>query len=388
MRGRFIGLAIALSAVLPAVAKQETFAVKLTNVKVDGDLSDWRGAAPVVLKSASDLSLPQNKWDGPQDLSAAGFVGWDERNLFVAAFVVDEKISCHDVASRDFKDSDYVRFYFDLDHDANKRKGRLFPDDLCLALTPTGPSGKPMAKLPRYNGEPFRSEVLSKLVVSSRLFEGGYVIEARLPLPALEVAPHEGMRMGFQFIVGDTDDGEREAEMAWSKPSNDYWYNPSAFGELKFVKSVTLPNIVAIEPDAVSLDISPRFLAMADFVEVRLLSFLPSLEISGKLLLRPLGEGAVARRKAKATFARTASFRLPAKGLHDGPFVVEFVGDGFVASVRGLCLRSLWHKALSLQARAKTPLARLLAEVALKALKEGRPDEARRALKRLEEMMR
>lgn len=358
-------------------------AVRLEGVKVDGDLSDWRGAVPIVLSGPRSLSLPENRWDGPEDLLAAGYVGWEGRSILLAALVFDDKVSCEDATSRDFKDSDYVRFYFDLGGDGARRGGMLRDDDICVVLTPTGPQGRPMVKFPRYGGEPFRMALSPSLVaVASRVFEGGYTLEARLPASALDVAPREGLSMGFQFVVGDTDEGEREAEMAWSLRGN-YWFDPSSFGEIRFCEGISAERALDVEPEAVGLDLVPRVLLVGGWVRVRLLFLLPGVRLKGRLYLRRPGEGAVSRREVDVPFGRPVEVPLDARGLKDGQFLVEFECLGLVKSARGSCLRGLWREALALEGKARTPLEKILAGAALKALREGKPDSARRALRRL-----
>ena len=362
-------------------------AVKLKNVKVDGDLSDWAGAVPVVLSGPGSLSLPENKWDGPADLLAAGYVGWDERSIFVAALVLDDKVSCRDATSRDFKDSDYVRFYFDLDRDAARRGGTLREDDICVVLTPTGPRGRPMVKFPRYGGEPFRGPVgPGSLAVASRIFDGGYVVEARLPAEPLGVAPREGLRCGFQFIAGDTDDSEREAEMAWSLRGN-YWFDPRFFGEVEFGGPLPVGRALEAEPGALSVEVEPRLLLAGPTVRARLLLLLPGRALRGRLLLRRPGEGAASAREVEVPFGRPIEVALDARPLGDGPFLVEFECAGLVRSARGTCLRGLWRMALTLQQGGRGEIERALARAALEALREGRPDEAVRALRRLSALL-
>jgi len=292
-------------------------------------------------------------------------------------------VSCKDVASRDFRDSDYVRFYFDLEGDARRRGGRLFDDDLCVVFTPTSPLGRPMVKFPRYEGDPFRRPLLPSFVeVASRIFKGGYVVEARLPADSLDIAPREGLRCGFQLVVGDTDDGEREAEMAWSREGN-YWFDPRSFGEVEFCPPLPVRRLLELAPQSVRLDLLPNLLLLGDWVAVRLLSLLPGTRLKGRLLLRRPGEGAVSKGEAEVPFGKPVDVRLDARSLPDGRFLLEFECLGFVKSEKGVCLRGLWREALALKGKGRGEIEGILGKWALEALEKGRPDSARRALERL-----
>jgi hypothetical protein len=65
---------------------------RVENIKVDGSLSAAAGLKPIVLTERSNVlpADPGIPWDGPNDLSATAWFGWNDRVLYFAAKVVDD----------------------------------------------------------------------------------------------------------------------------------------------------------------------------------------------------------------------------------------------------------------------------------------------------------
>lgn len=63
------------------------------NIVIDGDISKWKDhPTSFIMNDSSQLVRPDwQKWDGPEDLSAIVYFGWDEKKFYAAADVTDDK---------------------------------------------------------------------------------------------------------------------------------------------------------------------------------------------------------------------------------------------------------------------------------------------------------
>ncbi len=60
-------------------------------ITIDGDLVDWQGASPIVLDKHELVSPPDpGFWKGPEDLSATGYIKYDDQYLYFACAVKDD----------------------------------------------------------------------------------------------------------------------------------------------------------------------------------------------------------------------------------------------------------------------------------------------------------
>ncbi len=110
-----LALAMALCMMLGvAMAEQPTAtAHKAAGIVIDGDLSDWNLADPIVIDGGEVITLDEataktsnngdteynvqlvrdeHFWNGPDDLSAKFYIAWDEENLYIAADVTEDSI--------------------------------------------------------------------------------------------------------------------------------------------------------------------------------------------------------------------------------------------------------------------------------------------------------
>ena len=129
------------------------------------------------------------------------YLAYDEENFYFACRAKDNSVACKDEVSRDFKDSDYIRFYIDV-------KG-----DWALIFTPQNTKGKwtPMVKECPYNG-PGHGAIQGDDVTPKRAsgaIDGGWYVEAAIPFSLFErdLKKLEKTTMGIYFIGGDTDKG-------------------------------------------------------------------------------------------------------------------------------------------------------------------------------------
>ena len=95
------GLAVFMAAELGAFSNYPWatfYAQKRTSpIVIDGDLSDWENAKGFTMDREKFFFVGQGmssaKWGGPSDLSATFKVQWDERNLYLAIAVTDDKVT-------------------------------------------------------------------------------------------------------------------------------------------------------------------------------------------------------------------------------------------------------------------------------------------------------
>ena len=68
-------------------------AKKMSSIKIDGKLDEWSDVSPVILndKTTDSIKFGGTKYNGPDDCSADVRFAWDEKNLYIAAKVRDNK---------------------------------------------------------------------------------------------------------------------------------------------------------------------------------------------------------------------------------------------------------------------------------------------------------
>lgn len=207
----------------------------------DGDLSEWAGIKPFVMKvsDGSGHVVTNDVVDGDADLSAETYVAIDENYLYVAFDVTDDVVN-HDPALEsylndspdlfiglyDFKKS-HVTYQHGAHPDYHLRFGKFLArndqnesayDSLLVAGTEN-----------YYWGEKFPS---------------GYVVEARIPLVDLETKRRDatgiidtitwqsGYKIPFDIGFNDNDGAGREGRMFYSAKNIDNgWQNVSVWAQ-------------------------------------------------------------------------------------------------------------------------------------------------------------
>jgi hypothetical protein len=203
-------------------------------VVVDGDLSEWSEGVPIVLNRKDQVTYADMKaedlggWKGPDDLSAVGYVMWEEANLYFACKVTDDKYA-NPFADGMFSTwkCDSIQMAFDPLSDDSPSDVYYNDDDqeINLALTAKGPAywrrtfGKKFAD--RVAASPDGQVPGAKLAVRmgtdhplglspfsprpvTMIYEFGIPIKELYPL---QVRP--GATVRFNFIVNDDDGGGR-----------------------------------------------------------------------------------------------------------------------------------------------------------------------------------
>jgi len=189
-------------------------------IVVDGSADDWPPEAPTIVSDdgsglAGHIFFP-NSWTGPTDLSARLRLAHDGANLYILADVSDDRRHAKDnlrlsfsrTGYRDWR-SDEVKF--DLDF-----------------------------QVPRPGETSAMAEPGRGARTAARARDGGYIVEASVPLTSLRVAP--GDEVGLLVSIQDVDVTDNLASHAWAvkqalliphAPNFTYWNDARNAGRVR-----------------------------------------------------------------------------------------------------------------------------------------------------------
>ena len=132
----------------PRVLPQESDAVRFAcpsvtaKVRVDGVLDEWDENPSVVMDRQDQVAYNPHAWDGPRDLSARAWSGYDRENLYFAFDVTDDTV-VQNKNGRDMWEGDHVELWLDLDLTGDFDEASLNDDDIQLGLSPGNFKGLP-----------------------------------------------------------------------------------------------------------------------------------------------------------------------------------------------------------------------------------------------------
>jgi len=80
---------------------------------IDGDLRDWdlKVMTPAVLDTRGQLYSGQTIWSGPQDSSGKFYLLWDDKNIYIAVVMKDDKLSMNKTGSNIWN-ADCIEIFF------------------------------------------------------------------------------------------------------------------------------------------------------------------------------------------------------------------------------------------------------------------------------------
>jgi len=238
----------------------------LTPVAVDGVLDEWDNALSVPL-GQEHLTAGSA---APGDFSAIFRALHDGSTLYLGLRVADDRVTCTDITSRDFVDSDHVRLYLSGIDPAERHDTTLTPRDLVLAINPFGAAAGPLMKTVNYHLPARRDFRVEQVKCASRRMSNGFDLEVAIPLVTLGGDLKTGSTMGFNMMLGDTDDGRREAELSVGRRMGEYWTNPMNYVPLLLADTthddgqVSLPATEIRGRGATALDRLSRFSVQID----------------------------------------------------------------------------------------------------------------------------
>ena len=160
------------------------------------------GRSNMVMNSREQIMPPdQLKWEGPNDLSAVVWTGWDETNFYFSAEVRDN-MHFNGKAGNDIWNGDSIQMAFAPLAMSDMGTSGYGPNDteLVLALAQDQPAacqGRGPGKAWQINGYAVKRDEAAKLTR----------YEAAIPWSALGIEPKAGKIFGFNFVIFDDDSG-------------------------------------------------------------------------------------------------------------------------------------------------------------------------------------
>jgi caffeoyl-CoA O-methyltransferase len=168
---------------------------KIEGIVVDGSGDDWAEQGFRV----EFLADPSGRVNPPDDFDVKFRLGWNQQGLLVLAAVRDNVAVERENLSRLWQ-TDCVEIM------VSEHVGSMNRYQLVIAS-----GADPQYKTTRQKIYDWRHPRYKKVELTaqsgSRVFEGGYFIEALLPWANLGVEPNPGMELAFQFVAND-DDGD------------------------------------------------------------------------------------------------------------------------------------------------------------------------------------
>lgn len=193
---------------------------------LDGQLNEWASVG-VPLTFAH---FGADAWQGPQDLSGTGWLGWDDNNLLFAASVRDDT-RVQTASSWEMFRGDSVELWIDADLQGDFDAAVGDGDDWQFGFSPgdfqrLAPEGVVYI--------PVRDASLNQQVgVEAKPAGDGYTLEARIPWSALRVRPQSGLVLGYTIDLSDNDvPGTAQQQTQVTEDPRFQFNLPATFGNL------------------------------------------------------------------------------------------------------------------------------------------------------------
>ena len=181
-------------------------------IRIDGKLDDWKDVSPAIVSDKTPECIKYNgaTYNGPDDCSAELRFAWDEKNLYIAAKVKDDK------------------------HYQNIRGSGLWAGDcIQFAVTDGGPLPSARAQDVSALNEfaisadekgPFifswcsrEAGVQENAQIAVTGGDGEIIYEVALPWESINIAsPFSGKKLGLSFVVADNDGDSLRGWLEWT----------------------------------------------------------------------------------------------------------------------------------------------------------------------------
>jgi|LSQX01.1.fsa_nt_gb hypothetical protein len=169
-------------------------------VKIDGDISEWKGIEPIVFHNKKDVFpvKERDKWKGPDDLSAKIYLGWDDKNMYIAAEVKDDK-HFNLQSAKNLWDGDAIQFAF-----------VPFSVKVREMVTNVGVSLSKGRSLAYRWGSGGSSRLIARSVYAVKRDEEKKVTyyEIQMPTTSIRFPAKNGQMFSFNIVVFDDDNGK------------------------------------------------------------------------------------------------------------------------------------------------------------------------------------
>jgi len=199
--------------------------------RIDGNLDDWQSplidATPLAVTA---VVFGAEAWQGAADLSATAWGAYDDRALYLAVAVRDDRfIAPARGAQLYLGDSLELQLDTDLSGDWDRRV--FDADDWHIGLSPgaltVGGAG-PEAWV--WRPQPRRGALELPLAAEAR--PSGYALELALPWSLLGLTPAPGLALGLTVSVSDNDAPRPLQESMISSSAIRRWDDPTTMGIL------------------------------------------------------------------------------------------------------------------------------------------------------------
>ena len=209
---------------------------------IDGSLDEWIKKCPIPLIGNNQMSEQVNTYAwSPENLSAIGYLMWDDDNLYVAFRVKDNVHYTTGSGQADaeaFIQGDSLILGIDPTHRGADADSKAFAYYLS-SEAPGGGSGIYTILRPsqysggRQSGQLFQDSSIYNMAVTYS--QGFCIYELRIPLTEIGVQAGLGTKLGLSIQLNDNDGRGLEAQMNWGEGLFGEW-SPDNFGVVTFVE--------------------------------------------------------------------------------------------------------------------------------------------------------
>ncbi len=227
----------------------EPIPVSKVDIRVDGKIDDWDAVKPHILDSKEDLwigeGLPEGKWEGKQDLSAAWRIAWNDQKLYFLFEVTDDTLSDFD------KEYTWLNDCLEIHLDPENKEGERIPgietEDPVEARVGKKSFGYEMHFLPTQSPKVYLDDTRSVFYTDStqneyfekswkgkavtKYTKDGYLMEMGFDIPGVELT--SGKIIGLDIGLCDDDGQGRSVLMVWSRFKGSFWLTMDNFKKMQ-----------------------------------------------------------------------------------------------------------------------------------------------------------
>jgi hypothetical protein len=209
---------------------------------IDGNLDDWVKKCPIPMIGSNQITNQAESYNwSPDNLSAIGYLMWDQENLYVAFRVRDDihhTTGSDQLVADEFIEGDSLILGIDPTHHGPDAETNAFAYYIS-SETPGGGSGThTILRPPQYSGgrqtgHLFRDSSIYEMAVTYS--EDFCIYELRIPLSEIGIQGNLGTKIGLSIQLNDNDGRGLEAQMNWGDGLFPKW-SPNNFGVVTFVQ--------------------------------------------------------------------------------------------------------------------------------------------------------
>lgn len=183
--------------------------------QIDGNLAEWYPSPAPIEVGGDQITYCKAKWKGEADLSGTLWLYWDANYLYLAAEVIDDKV-IQDQSGNKMWYGDHIEFFVDPQYQPGV-KGHFTDKQFHIGFSPgnLANTGDPLFDLPPEVCIACPAGMSPEGIrVAAVKTEKGYNLEGAIPWKALGVAAKQGMVLGMDFAISDTDNPGSQDKMS------------------------------------------------------------------------------------------------------------------------------------------------------------------------------